>query len=129
LELIASAQLNVYRIVFDALENVQQHAPLGTAIDVDLTWSNQGLQVLIKDNGIEVANSGVAELTGIAQTYDHEEDLKALTQEITGAGITGMLERAQLFKGNVEARRVPGVGVTVNAIFPGIENFLAEKDN
>jgi signal transduction histidine kinase len=40
-----------------------------------------------------------------------------------------MLERAQLFQGNVEARRVPGVGVTVNAIFPGIENFLAEKDN
>jgi signal transduction histidine kinase len=129
LELIASAQLNIYRIVFDALENVQQHAPLGTAIDVDLTWSNQGLQVLVKDNGIEVSNSGVAELTGISPSYDHEEDLKALTQEITGAGITGMLERAQLFQGNVEARRVPGVGVTVNAIFPGIENFLAEKDN
>ena len=129
LALIPSAELNIYRIVFDALENVQKHAPLGTSIDVDLTWSAQGLQVLVKDNGIEFANKGLAELTGKAHTYDHYDDLKALTQEITGAGITSMRERAQLFKGNVEARSIPGVGVTVNAIFPGIEEYLAEKDS
>jgi signal transduction histidine kinase len=129
LALIPSAELNIYRIVFDALENVQKHSPVGTEIDVDLTWSPQGLQVLIKDNGIEFVNRGLAAITGKAQTYDQDEDLRALTQEISGPGITSMRERAQLFKGNIEARIVPGVGVTVNAIFPGVEEYSAEKDN
>lgn len=129
LALIPSAELNIYRIVFDALENVQKHSPNGTEIDVDLTWSAQGLQVLIKDNGIESVNRGLAQISGVAQSYDQDEDLRALTQEISGPGITSMRERAQLFKGNVEARRIPGVGVTVNAIFPGIEEFSVEKDS
>lgn len=129
LDLIPSAQLNIYRIVFDALENVQKHAQVGTSIDVDLTWSAQGLQVLVKDNGEEFKNRGIAELTGEQVTYDHNDDLKALTQEVTGAGIMGMLERAQLFQGNVEARRVPGVGVTVNAIFPAIDEYKLEQGN
>jgi len=45
---------------------------------------------------------------------------------VTGPGITGMQERAALYGGNVEAHRVPGVGFTVNAIFPGIHDFSAE---
>lgn len=125
LQLIPSAELNIYRIVYDAMENVQKHAPLGTSIDVDLTWSQQGLQVLVKDNGIEFAAKAEG---GVPQSYDHHEDLMALTQEITGHGIAAMRDRAQLFQGNVEARKVPGVGVTVNAIFPEVQAHLAEAN-
>jgi signal transduction histidine kinase len=125
LQLIPSAELNIYRIVYDAMENVQKHAPLGTSIDVDLTWSQQGLQVLVKDNGIEFAAKAEG---GVPQSYDQHEDLMALTQEITGHGIAAMRDRAQLFQGNVEARKVPGVGVTVNAIFPEVQAHLAEAN-
>ena len=63
-----------------------------------------------------------------AQRLDKAEaDLEALTQEVSGAGITGMRERAELFGGNIEAHFVPGVGFTLNAIFPGIEEFRQEE--
>ncbi|MEY4743770.1 MAG: hypothetical protein RIR34_1109, partial [Actinomycetota bacterium] len=59
--------------------------------------------------------------------YTAEDDEKALTEEVTGPVITGMHERAQLFQGSVEARRVPGIGFTLNAIFPGIDEYLADN--
>lgn len=127
LHLLASAELNIYRIVFDALDNVKEHAPVGTSIDVDFIWSENGLQVLVKDNGIEVAASADADQLLNPQGYGIEEDEKALTEEVTGPVITGMHERAQLFQGSVEARRVPGIGFTLNAIFPGIDQYLADN--
>jgi signal transduction histidine kinase len=122
LSLIPSAELSIYRIVFDAVENVRQHTPAGTAIDIDLIWSANGLQVLVKDNGEELARRENLELQ-LDGEDSAKDDLKALTEEVTGPGITGMRERAGLFNGNVEAHRVPGVGFTVNAIFPGIDDF------
>ena len=122
--LIPSAELNIYRIVFDALENVAQHAPVGTDVDISFTWSEQGLQVLVKDNGVEQLNRAQLEL---AQPYDMQQDAEALTQEVTGPGITGMRERAQLFQGSIEAKHVPGVGFTLNAIFPGVAEFAQKQ--
>jgi hypothetical protein len=52
--------------------------------------------------------------------YTVEEDLKALTQEITGRGITEMRARAELFGGTVTATEVPGVGFSIAATFPTI---------
>lgn len=127
IELIPSAELSIYRIVFDALENVRKHAPVGTSIDIDFMWSDNGLQVLVKDNGREVALKSELALEGTTEDQI-TEDLQALTQEVVGPGITGMQERASLFNGNVEAHRVPGVGFTLNAIFPGIDDFKAETE-
>jgi signal transduction histidine kinase len=126
LNLLASAELNTYRIVFDALDNVREHAPIGTYIDVDFIWSENGLQVLVKDNGTEVAAKSADQLLN-PEGYTAEDDEKALTEEVTGPVITGMHERAQLFQGSVEARRVPGIGFTLNAIFPGIDDYLADN--
>lgn len=128
LSLIPSAELSIYRIVFDALENVRQHTPVGTSIDIDFIWSDAGLQVLVKDNGLEVQ---LREQVALDQSGQEaaQEDLEALTQEVTGPGITGMRERAALFNGNIEAHRVPGVGFTVNAIFPGIDDYTEGKSN
>jgi signal transduction histidine kinase len=115
------AQLVLYRIVFEALENVRQHAVPGTAIDIDFSWQASNLQVLIKDNGEEQRNRAQGEL-GL---YSFSEDLDALTHRPTGAGLTEMVERSKLYGGTVEFARVPGVGFTVSAIFPDIHKFKA----
>jgi hypothetical protein len=47
-----------------------------------------------------------------------DEDLTALTGIVSGAGITEMRERTELFGGVFTALAVPGVGFTVTASFP-----------
>ena len=108
-------ELAIYRIVFDALENVKQHVPTGSDVTVDFSWTNGGLQVLVKDNGVEVANR-TAGLSGVG--YDQDADQRALVETIGGAGLTAMRERAALYGGSVEATRVPGVGFTLSLILP-----------
>ncbi len=131
--LTPTAELSIFRIVFEALENVRAHAPIGTDIDVDFTWSEHGLQVLVKDNGIEVRQRELdARVKGkskkpVSSGYSVDEDLDALTQEAEGPTISGMRERAALFQGSIEARFVPGVGFTMSAIFPDIYVFAAGK--
>jgi signal transduction histidine kinase len=115
LELEEGLELAIYRIVFDALENIQSHVPRGADVTIDFIWSEGGLQVLVKDNGVEVANRSAGLTAG---GYGVDEDQKALVETITGAGITAMRERAGLYRGSIEATRVPGVGFTVSAIFP-----------
>ena len=112
------AELAIYRIVFDALENIRKHTPVGTDVTVDFAWTEDGLQVLVKDNGVEMQNRGLS-LEELAYTI--EEDRRALTATILGAGLTAMSERARLYGGTVEATRVPGVGFTVSAIFPDLK--------
>lgn len=126
LEVSPGAGLNIYRIVFEALDNIKTHTPVGTSIDIDFNWSSSGLQILVKDNGAETI--GKNEL-GLGETrYEIQDDADALTQEVSGAGITGMRERAQIFGGNVEAKVVPGIGFTVNVIFPNIDELTAGQD-
>jgi len=122
-DLSEGSELAIYRIAFDALENVRKHAPASTDVSIDFSWTNEGMQLLVKDNGTEVANRGL-DLKSLAYTV--EEDRKALTETIRGAGITAMGERAALYQGSVEATRVPGVGFTVSAIFPKLRDLSFE---
>jgi len=122
-QLSEGAELAVYRIAFDALENIRKHAPSGTDVTIDFSWTDDGMQLLVKDNGIETANRGL-DLQELAYTV--EEDRKALTETIRGAGITAMSERAALYQGSVEATRVPGVGFTISAIFPKLKELSVE---
>jgi signal transduction histidine kinase len=119
-EIDEGAELAIYRIVFDALENIRKHAPLGTDITIDFAWTDSGLQVLVKDNGVEVSNRGLS-LEELAYTV--EEDRRSLVENIVGAGLTAMAERARLYRGTIEATRIPGVGFTVSAIFPDLKNL------
>lgn len=114
------AELAVYRIVFDALENTRKHSPTGTDITIDFAWTENGLQVLVKDNGVELNNRGLS-LEELAYTI--EEDRRALVETIVGSGITAMSERAALYGGTIEATRVPGVGFTISAIFPDLRTL------
>jgi signal transduction histidine kinase len=122
-QLSEGAELAIYRIAFDALENIRKHAPAGSDVTVDFSWTEDGMQLLVKDNGIENANRGLS-LQELA--YSAEEDRKALTETIRGAGITAMSERAALYQGSVEATRVPGVGFTISAIFPKLKELSVE---
>lgn len=118
------AGLAVHRIVLDALENVKKHCPIGTDASIAFSWVDEGMQVLIKDNGIETerrSNSAIKAIEG----YTAEDDLRALVEPIKGAGLTAMRERAALYGGSVEATRVPGVGFTVSAIFPNLKELAS----
>ena len=114
----ASAELAIYRIVFDALRNAKQHNPAGTKATVELNWLESGMQVMIKDNGVEVERRAVLGPDGIPKPYDATEDLDTLLEKITGAGLTAMRERAESFGGSLEVQRVVGIGFTVSAMFP-----------
>lgn len=115
-ELDEGAELAIHRIVYEALENIRVHVPSGASISIDFSWVEPGLQVLVKDNGIEFRNRQLVAL-GEDTAYGVEEDLRALTQPVVGASISAMRERAALYGGTIEATRVPGVGFTVSAIF------------
>jgi signal transduction histidine kinase len=115
-ELDEGAELAVHRIVYEALENIRVHVPSGASISIDFSWVEPGLQVLVKDNGIEYRNRQLA-ASGQDTSYGVEEDLRALTQPVVGASISAMRERAALYGGTIEATRVPGVGFTISAIF------------
>ncbi len=116
------AELAIYRIVVDALENVKQHCPVGTDVSIAFSWVDEGLQVLVKDNGIEVSKRSDLALAVEDSGYTVEEDLRALVEPIRGAGITAMRERAALYGGSIEATLVPGVGFTLSAIFPRLRS-------
>ncbi len=115
-ELDEGAELAIHRIVYEALENIRVHVQSGASISIDFSWVEPGLQVLVKDNGIEYRNRQLA-ASGEDTSYGVEEDLRALTQPVIGASISAMRERAALYGGTIEATRVPGVGFTVSAIF------------
>ncbi len=124
-EVNEGAALTIFKLVFDALENIKKHTPVGTDVTVDFSWVEEGMQLLVKDNGIEVANRGLLELDNEDAGYTAEDDLKALVEPISGPGFTAMRERAAIYGGSIDVTRVPGVGFTVSAIFPRLREFAA----
>ena len=121
------AGLAVYRIVFDALENVKSHCTVGTNVSIDFSWVPEGMQVLIKDNGTETSRRNELPIESEASGYTATDDIRALVETINGAGLTAMRERAALYGGSIEATRVPGVGFTVSAIFPHLRDLAGQE--
>jgi signal transduction histidine kinase len=122
-ELRHGAELAVFRILQEALSNALDHGGPGTTAKVTFTWTDDGLQVLVDDDGIRAAaiRAGLDPyVEAQKQSYTVDDDLAALTQAPAGRGITEMRERTELFGGVFEAHQVPGVGFTVQAVFPSI---------
>ncbi|MET0783872.1 sensor histidine kinase [Leifsonia flava] len=118
-ELKPGAELAVYRILQAALANSLKHGGVGTEARVSFVWTEEGLQVTIDDDGIRAAlrregDEARADATSI------DDDLRALTETISGAGISQMRQRAELFGGVFSANSVPGVGFSVSAVFPAL---------
>jgi signal transduction histidine kinase len=117
------AELAIYRILQSALANALKHGGAGTEARVSFTWTQDGLQLLIDDDGIRAAArraSSSASDFAARTAYTIDDDLKALSESISGAGLTQMRERAQLFGGIFNAGTVPGVGFSVSAVFPSL---------
>jgi signal transduction histidine kinase len=122
-DLNPAAELAIYRILQEALSNSLKYGGDGTEVRVAFTWTANGLAVRVDDNGFRnaVLRRGLGpDETAEELAYTVEEDLKALTQEITGPGIADMRARAELFGGTVQATEVPGVGFSISASFPTI---------
>lgn len=123
LDLKQGAELAVYRILQEALSNALTHGGTGTSARVSFKWTEQGLEVLVDDDGFraEAVRNGLdPNLEAQQRSYSQEEDLAALTQTPVGRGITEMRERTELFGGVFSAHTVPGVGFSVSAIFPSL---------
>jgi signal transduction histidine kinase len=121
-------ELCVYKIVYESITNVRKHAPVGTEISIDFLWVEDGLQVLIKDNGEETVNRNKAALGELVEGYTATEDLQALTSEFDGATLAALRDRAKIYGGRIEASKVPGVGFTVSAIFPNLKRQVRSQD-
>ena len=117
-ELDQSAELAIYRIIFEALKNVRQHNPKGTRAAVEISWLENGLQVMIKDNGVEIVRRATLGPNGLPLPYEAKDDLETLLEKVSGPGLTAMRERAESFGGSLEVQRVVGIGFTVSAVFP-----------
>ncbi len=91
---------------------------------VTFTWTDEGLQIKVDDDGVRSQDrrSG-RDPNEVAQqrSYSIDDDLNALTELTTGAGITEMRERAALFGGMLHAYSVPGVGFSLSAVFPALK--------
>ncbi len=123
LDLKQGAELAVYRILQEALENALTHGGPGTSARVRFTWTEQGLEVLVDDDGIraEAIRNGLdPDVEAQQRSYSADDDLAALTHAPVGRGITEMRERTELFGGVFAANTVPGVGFSVSAIFPAL---------
>jgi signal transduction histidine kinase len=114
----SSMELAIYRIVFEAIKNVRQHNPKGTTVTAELTWFETSLQLMIRDNGVEVVRKSNVGPNGLPAPYDANDDIDNLLEKVVGPGITAMRERVESFGGSLEAQRVVGVGFTVSALFP-----------
>jgi signal transduction histidine kinase len=115
------AELSVYRILQESLSNALKYGGEGTQVSVSFTWTEDGFQLKVDDDGAraEIRRSGLdPNDVSKSRNHDIEEDLHALTGVITGAGITEMRERTELFGGVFTATAVPGVGFSIAASFP-----------
>lgn len=116
-------QLAVFRIVQEALSNALKYGGVGTQVRVSSTWTDEGLQVVIDDDGVRAAarREGLdPDKLAQSRTYTFQDDLDALTEVVVGPGMSEMRERAALYRGILTAKMLPGVGFTVSAVFPSI---------
>lgn len=123
-DLHQGAELAIYRILQESLSNALKYGGDGTEVKVSFTWRDESLQVLVDDDGVRAqARRDGLDPNEISKerAYSMEEDLGALTEVITGPGITEMRERAELFGGVFNAYSVPGVGFSISAVFPALK--------
>lgn len=89
-------ELTSYRIVQEALTNARRHAP-GAAVDVELRYAPQTLDLRIRDNGPGPDRSGT---------------------RASGHGLLGMRERVAAVGGELRAGPAPGGGFLVEVRLP-----------
>lgn len=124
-ELKHGAEVAVFRILQESLSNALKYGGEGTEVRVTFRWSDDGLNVLIDDDGIRSTTRRAGDDPNrVARDggYTIDDDAAALTTTSAGPGITEMRERTELFGGVFNAYAVPGVGFSVSAAFPRLRH-------
>ncbi len=98
-------ELTAFRVAQEALTNVRKHATSATRVDVALVYEDRGLTLMVEDNG------GGFEMVSM-ETLVRDGHL----------GIAGMVERAQLFDGELSIVSTPGEGTSVNLRLPAVSS-------
>jgi len=121
-DLNQGAELAIYRILQEALANALSYGGPSTEARVSFTWGSEGLHVKVDDDGIRASarREGLDPNDASAVGYTIDDDLKALTDEPTGRGISEMRSRAELYGGILTASTVPGVGFSLSVVFPAL---------
>lgn len=113
----SSAELAIFRIIQEALNNCRTHGGPGATAKVSMTWSAQGMHLRIEDDGIRTQNK-LREEAGEDTAYGIVEHQRALIEILDGRGMKDMRARTEAFGGVFSAHRVPGVGFSISAAFP-----------
>jgi signal transduction histidine kinase len=122
-DLNPGAELAVYRILQESLDNALKHGGEGTQVTVVFTWTDEGFQLRVDDDGVrnELRRSGLNPNDASQhRPSEIDDDLFALTGVIGGPGITEMRERTELFGGVFTSTLNAGVGFSIAASFPSI---------
>jgi len=88
-------KLNIYRIVQELLNNIQKHAA-AKKVDIIIKTEGSDINVTVADNG-----------------KGFEPDSKR-----KGIGISNIMNRAELYNGNLIVKTSPGKGCTVSVLMP-----------
>lgn len=113
----SSAELAVFRILQEALNNSRAHGGPGTTAKVSMTWSGQGMHLRIDDDGIRTRNR-LREEGGEVTSYGVNDHQRALVEILDGRGMKDMRSRTEAFGGVFSTHRIPGVGFSISAAFP-----------
>jgi len=120
-DISASAELTVYRILTESLDNTLTHAGPGTEVDITIEWSEHGVTITVADDGERsAARRAAAAGEPLPEGVTIESDQAALVSTTMGRGLTEMRARAEAFDGVVMTQRIPGIGFTLTASFPMI---------
>jgi PAS domain S-box-containing protein len=103
-DLLPEIEINLYRIVQEALNNVCKHAKAGF-VSVLLDAPDGNLSLIIEDDGVGFV----------------PKKQPNVTDEDRGLGLVGMKERAELLGGSFEIETSPGNGTTIFVRVPAGE--------
>lgn len=100
-----------YRVIQEALTNVQKHAD-ATLVSVVIERVGNEVRAIVEDNGKGIAADGLNDI----QTKSGAGDMPvATTQRL---GLIGMRERMELIGGRLQIESEPGKGTTIYARAP-----------
>jgi signal transduction histidine kinase len=117
------AELAVQRILQEALDNALKHGGEGTEVTVAYTWTEEGFQLRVDDDGVRNQLRRSGRNPNDASQHrpgEIDDDLFALTGVLGGPGITEMRERTELFGGVFTSTLNAGVGFSITASFPSL---------
>ena len=109
----AAAEVAIFRVVQEALVNVQKHAR-AQRVDVRLARHGGHLLVEVRDNGIGLSTAGRA-MDSLRLPLS---EAKGSPQDGAGTGLRSMRERAELFGGALALESPDGAGTHVMLRIP-----------